>query len=182
MAAGGLTPHQQKMTVAIYVLAHHDKTVAAQYVHQTAQKQGRLPISHAGQALEECAEIAETLFLATGVEQLVSTEPDGKAQKHLQCLAHQWLACRSTALWVQRQNYSAGVAPSSSDIVNKYTKVAGFTLEPSHPWSGPANVSVRSSETDGTCVSAACRCKIQSTTPCFTRRLGVLRVLRCKPD
>jgi hypothetical protein len=126
VAAGGLTSHQQKMAVAIYVLAHHDKTVAAQYVHQTAQKQGRLPISRRGPALEECAEIAENLFLATDVEQLVSIElPDGKAQKHLQCLAHQWLACRSTALWVQQQNYSAGVAPSSSDMVNKYAEVAG---------------------------------------------------------
>jgi hypothetical protein len=71
--------------------------------------------------------LVETWYLGCSIEQLVAHElPETPRDKRIHFLASNWLAERNTAKWVQNQNYSLGVAPASSAMLEQYSIYRGI--------------------------------------------------------
>ena len=100
--------------MAVYVLAGYSREAAHEYAKTHL----------AADLSDEGGVFAEDLFLAATPEDLAEIEdPSSQLQQSATKRAKEWLAKRSTALWVKDMNYK-GVAPSSADIIERYIQTA----------------------------------------------------------
>jgi hypothetical protein len=113
--ADKLPPHQKHVALAIYILGGHSAGLAAEYCVQQHPRLGH-----------DWVPTIEEWYLQSSEEQLVAYEmPERKRDVRAHNVAKKWLAEQATAVWVQNQNYSKGVAPASSDLADRYVATLG---------------------------------------------------------
>jgi hypothetical protein len=143
------------VALAVYILSQHRSDVAAEYCNKFT-----------GNTSYDWKPVIEELYLKCSIDQLVAYQlPEKTADKRVHHLARNWLAERSTALWVQEQNYSLGVAPSSSSMLDHYSSLCGVQED--------ASISIASRKGRRFC---------QRFRRAWGIRIGTLKVREAIPD
>ena len=113
-----LTQRHRAIAVAIFVLDGNGADAAAEYCSQI--KPG---------PPQDWKGVVEDWYLQCSIDQLLAYQtPELHRDVQIHTAASRWLAERTTARWVQDQNYHQGVAPASSAMATQYVTLLGSHL------------------------------------------------------